>query len=162
MQILLTILDQQPRLERWEREPWSEGVEAGPQPIDHRDVYERVVAREKPGEPEPNGPFRRVEEAILRYDIFPPWMVTPVVRRAPVQVRAAGGRRRRGVVALLGGGGHHPHAARVDGELVRVFNDTCAEFYLRLTASTDPTMASEAGVTNDAGTDAPNDESTRS
>jgi len=46
----------------------------------------------------------------------------------------------------------------VDGEIVRVFNDTCAEFYLRLTASTDPTMGSDAGVTSDAGTsDAPSD-----
>lgn len=86
MDILFPILDQQARLERWAREPWSEGVEHGPQPRDHRDVYTRVVAREKPGEPELNGPFQRLAEAILRYDIFPHWMLTGVLRRSPVQV----------------------------------------------------------------------------
>jgi uncharacterized protein (UPF0548 family) len=86
VQILFPILDQRPRLESWEREQWSEGVVHGPQPGDARDVYERVVARERAGLPEQNGPFRRIAEAILRYDIFPPWMATPVIRRAPVQV----------------------------------------------------------------------------
>jgi hypothetical protein len=56
----------------------------GPTPRDRRANLERTVAVEGPGEPEPDGSYRRIAAAILRYDIFPPSLVTPVLRREPV------------------------------------------------------------------------------
>jgi uncharacterized protein (UPF0548 family) len=77
---------QVPKLERWEARPFSPGVEAGPGARDRRDDWRREVAREPRGAPLPDGPFARVAAAILRYDIFPPALVTGVLRRAPVAV----------------------------------------------------------------------------
>jgi len=82
----LLIFDRSPPLDTWEPRSWSPGVEQGPQLSDRRDSYERVVARETPGDPEPGGPFRRVADSILAYRIFPPWLLTPVLRRSPVQI----------------------------------------------------------------------------
>src|SRR5262245_16199330 len=78
--------NQAPKLDTWETRPWSPGVEEGPGITDRRDSYERTVARETPGDPEPGGPFRRVADAILAYRIFPPALATGVLRRHPVQV----------------------------------------------------------------------------
>src|SRR5262249_52949511 len=44
------------------------------------------VARERPGPPEPGGPHRRLARAVLGYRIFPPRLVTGVLRRRPVAV----------------------------------------------------------------------------
>lgn len=74
-----------PKLENWERRPFAKDVERGPRPHDNRDLYERSVAKEAPGVPEALGPHRRLAAAILRYDIFPPALVSGVLRRAPVQ-----------------------------------------------------------------------------
>ena len=74
-----------PKLDKWELRPFAKDVEQGPRPEDHRDLYERVVATEDPGPPDPAGPHRRVAAAILRYEIFPPSIVKGVLRRAPVQ-----------------------------------------------------------------------------
>jgi hypothetical protein len=86
MQILCKLLGQRPRLERWERQRFSRGVTAGPRRRDNHAFYQREVGKEAPGQPEPDGPFCRVAEAILRYDIFPPGLVTGVLRRTPVEV----------------------------------------------------------------------------
>jgi hypothetical protein len=59
----------------WEARSLADG---SPRPRDHRDRYERDVR-------DP-GAFDRIGDAILRYDIFPPGLVTPVLRRAPVEV----------------------------------------------------------------------------
>jgi uncharacterized protein (UPF0548 family) len=75
-----------PRLERWESRPFAPGVDSGPRPGDRRDLWQREVAREPPGAPLADGPFARVAAAILRYDIFPPALVTPVLRRRPVEI----------------------------------------------------------------------------
>lgn len=91
MQILWPVFGPKPRLERWEDRPFSPGVDLGPGPRDRRDNYEETVAVEAPGEPEPSGPHRRLADAILRYDIFPPRLVTPVLKRAPVEVGDAVG-----------------------------------------------------------------------
>jgi uncharacterized protein (UPF0548 family) len=91
MQILIRLFGMKPRLERWEGKAFSAGVENGPGPRDSRDSYERQVAVESPGEPERAGPFRRVADAIWRYAIFPPSYVTPILRRAPVEVGDAVG-----------------------------------------------------------------------
>jgi hypothetical protein len=70
----------------WEGRPFSPGVEAGPGERDNRDNHERIVAWESAGMPEELGVCRRLADAILRFDVFPPEMVTPVIRRSPVQV----------------------------------------------------------------------------
>jgi hypothetical protein len=80
MQVIWSIFGQQPSLQQLEGLPTTPGVEAGPNPDDHRDGYRRVVAIEPPGAPQPNGPFRRLAEAIKRYDIFPPSLVRPLLR----------------------------------------------------------------------------------
>jgi uncharacterized protein (UPF0548 family) len=85
VQFLLRVLRQSPNLAAWESRGFAAGVERGPTPRDRRAFLERVVAREAPGDPAPDGPYRRAAEAILQYDIFPPSLVTGVLRRAPVQ-----------------------------------------------------------------------------
>jgi uncharacterized protein (UPF0548 family) len=86
LQIVVPLLGGEPSLGEWEKRPLWPGVENGPDPDARRDVYERQVGVETPGEPEPNGVYRRAAAAILRYDIFPPRLVRPVLRREPVQV----------------------------------------------------------------------------
>jgi uncharacterized protein (UPF0548 family) len=86
LQIVLPALGGKPDLEAWEKRPLWPGVEDGATKEDRQDAHEREVGVEAPGVPEPNGLHRRAAAAILRYDIFPPRLVRPVVRRAPVQV----------------------------------------------------------------------------
>jgi uncharacterized protein (UPF0548 family) len=45
-----------------------------------------MIAREPPGIPQRDGPFRRAAAAILRYDVFEPSTLTPVIGRAPLEV----------------------------------------------------------------------------
>lgn len=71
-------------LDGWEPQPFTPGTEHGPGPGDRRDSYSREVAQEKPGEPEPGGAHQRIAASIMRYEIFPPWMITGVLRRTPV------------------------------------------------------------------------------
>jgi hypothetical protein len=85
MQIIWRFLGQKPRLADLEGRPLAPGVEAGPRPGDRRDSYERVVAREAPGPPEPGGPFERLAREVRAYRIFPPWLVRGVLRREPVE-----------------------------------------------------------------------------
>lgn len=73
-------------LDDWEPQPFTPGTENGPGPGDRRDSYGREVAQEKPGEPEPGGAHQRIAASIMRYEIFPPWMITGVLRRTPVAV----------------------------------------------------------------------------
>jgi uncharacterized protein (UPF0548 family) len=67
---------------------WSSraAVEGGPGPADHRDAFERVVGLEPPGPPVDDGPLRRAGASILTYRIFPTWLLTPVLRRAPLMI----------------------------------------------------------------------------
>jgi hypothetical protein len=85
MDILWTALGQEPALERWERRPFWPGVDRGPGPGDRRGAYERTVAVESPGLPEPAGPFRHLAGAVGRFEVFPPLLVTGVLRRRPVE-----------------------------------------------------------------------------
>jgi hypothetical protein len=85
MQILFRGLGPAARLDDWEQRPFAPGTESGPLAQDHRDHYERIVATEAPGEPAPDGAHRRVAAAIFRYEIFPPQLVSGVLRRTPVQ-----------------------------------------------------------------------------
>lgn len=72
-------------LKLWESRPLSAGVEAGPRGNDNRDNHERVVGHETPGPPEDHGIARRLLGAILRFDVFPPRMLTGVLRRSPIE-----------------------------------------------------------------------------
>ncbi len=85
MDILWRPLRQQPRLERWEQRAFWPGVDQRPGSGVRVDAYEREAPGERPGDPEPDGPHRRAAAAILAYRIFPPALVTPVLRRAPVE-----------------------------------------------------------------------------
>jgi hypothetical protein len=91
MQWIWRVVGQRPRLEVWQRRPFSAGVELGPRAGDARDCHERTVARERPGPPEPGGPHGRVARAILSYRIFPPRLVTGVLCRPEVQIGDAAG-----------------------------------------------------------------------
>jgi hypothetical protein len=86
MEVLWTFLGAKPRLEDWLNRPSSPTVEQGPRPNDRRDSFERVVAVEAAGEPEPAGPHRRVARAIFAYEVFPPTLISPVLFRSPLQV----------------------------------------------------------------------------
>jgi hypothetical protein len=85
VEILWRFLGQRPRLDRWEREPLSPTVEAGPRPGDRHNRFERGMAREAPGPPEPGGPYERLARAVLAYRVFPPQLVVGVLRRVPVR-----------------------------------------------------------------------------
>jgi uncharacterized protein (UPF0548 family) len=86
VQILWRVLGQRPDLGHWEKQPFAPGVEAGPGSSDRRDSYEREAGRESPGQPEPDGPYRRAAQAILAFRIFPSHLATGVLRREPVEV----------------------------------------------------------------------------
>jgi hypothetical protein len=83
MQILF---GRSPRLADWEGRPLSPGVEEGPRAGDRHDEFQREVARERPGEPEPDGAYRALANAILAYRVFPPDLIEGVLRRTPVEV----------------------------------------------------------------------------
>jgi uncharacterized protein (UPF0548 family) len=85
MQILWKIFGQQPSLTPWEQRPFWPGAQGGPGPGDRRGVYERAVAVERPGPPETAGSFRQMARAILGYQVFPPRLVTGILRRTPVE-----------------------------------------------------------------------------
>lgn len=68
----------------WQQRSFSAEVELGPRPDDKRDNHERVVAWEEPGPPQIVA--RRLADAILRFDVFPPNLASGVLARAPVQV----------------------------------------------------------------------------
>ena len=84
VQVIWRFLGRRPRLESLEGRPLSSGVAGGPRPGDNQDRYERVLGRETPGPPEPDGPYRRLAEAVGAYRVFPPWLLTGVLRRVPV------------------------------------------------------------------------------
>ncbi len=86
LQIVVPALGANPHLDGWEKHPIWPGVENGPRPGDRQDAYEREVGVEEPGPPRPEGAHRRAAAAIMRYDIFPPRMVRPVLKTAPVRV----------------------------------------------------------------------------
>ena len=73
-------------LARWEQSRFSVKVEKGPRPHDKRDNHQRVVGCEEPGLPSAHGSARRLADAILRFDVFPPSLLRRIVRRTPVEV----------------------------------------------------------------------------
>jgi hypothetical protein len=76
----------EPDLTAWEQRPLTADVELGPKPGDKQDNHERIVGVEAPGQPDPTGIARRLGDAILRFDVFPPELLTGVLRRQPVEI----------------------------------------------------------------------------
>ena len=74
------------RLAQWEQRPFWPAAERGPDGRCRRDRFRRDVASEPPGEPAAHGAFRRAAESVLRYQVFPPSLIRPVLRRSPVEV----------------------------------------------------------------------------
>ncbi len=72
-------------LARAARMPLDAHVTAGPRNGDRFIDERRVVAAEPPGPPLPEGPFRRVADAIMAYRIFPEWLVRGVTARVPLR-----------------------------------------------------------------------------
>jgi uncharacterized protein (UPF0548 family) len=85
MQILLRSFGQRPNLAVWEARDFWLGTSNDPTPRDRRAALERRIAVEAAGAPEVSGPYRRAASAIMRYSIFPPSLVTGVLRREPLQ-----------------------------------------------------------------------------
>jgi hypothetical protein len=85
MQVIFRWLGQRPRLDGLESAPLSPGVEQGRQPSDKVNHFEARLAQEAPGPPEVGGPYQRLAEAIAAYHIFPPSLLTGVLRRNPIQ-----------------------------------------------------------------------------
>lgn len=86
MRIIWRCFGQRPRLLDVEHLPLSSDVEAGPRPDDRISRVERVLAHERPGPPESDGPYRRLASAIRAYEVFPPRLLTGIVPRAPLQL----------------------------------------------------------------------------
>lgn len=86
MQLVCKCLGVKPRLADWQGRPFPPTIEDGPRLRDRRDCFERLVAIESAGEPEPGGPHWRVARAIFAYEVFPPTLVSPVLARTPLEV----------------------------------------------------------------------------
>jgi len=77
---------QKPDLSVWAARDFPPAVLAGPKPTDNLDRHARVVAREPPGDPLADGPFRRAATAISEYRVFSPTQITPVLAKTPVAI----------------------------------------------------------------------------
>ncbi len=86
VRIVWRMFGQRPDLKGCERWPLSVSVEAGPQPGDRIGRAERLMGHERSGLPEPGGLYPRLARAIRGYDIFPPRLLTGVLRRTPVEL----------------------------------------------------------------------------
>ncbi len=75
-----------PDLVGWENALFSAGIDQGPGVGDHRDHHQRIVAIDAPGPPIPSSAARRLANAILRFDVFPPHLAAGVLRRRPVEM----------------------------------------------------------------------------
>ena len=75
-----------PVLAWWGDRDWPPGILDGPLPTDDRDRHARVVGHEPPGDPVPDGPFRRVATAISEYRIFPPALGDRVLAKTPLTI----------------------------------------------------------------------------
>ena len=106
MQWLIGRLASNVDLGSWQQRPFTPGVELGPRPRDKRDAHERVVAHEPPGPPQAIA--RRLADAILRFDVFPPTLATGILTRSPVGIGDVVGLRYHFVPGL-----HLVFAARV-------------------------------------------------
>lgn len=85
MQMLWRLFGQQPRLDAVLYLPLAACGEHGPQPGDRLGRAERLLAHERPGPPETDGPYRKLARALWAYNVFPPRLLTGIVPRTPLQ-----------------------------------------------------------------------------
>jgi hypothetical protein len=83
MQVILRFLARTPDLAAWEGLEFAPGTGSGAA-RDRTAVFERFVGVESPGDPVTEGHYRRVAGAIMGYRIFPPALVTGILRCEPV------------------------------------------------------------------------------
>ena len=86
MNLIFSWLGQKPRLSGWTTRNFTPTSDLGPRRKDQRDAYERIVAHEVPGEPEPAGAFRQLAQSVLSYRVFPDNWVSPVLARSPIEI----------------------------------------------------------------------------
>jgi uncharacterized protein (UPF0548 family) len=77
---------QKPDLKRWAARDVHPLAPRDLVPSPFHDRLEVTLAVESPGEPEPGGPFARLEHSVLSYRVFGHDIGHPVVGRTPVQV----------------------------------------------------------------------------
>lgn len=73
-----------PSLEPWLDRPVDPRLPGGPPFGAHQDCYEREVGREPVGPP--GALHRRLAGEIMRFNVFPPWLATPVVSESPLRL----------------------------------------------------------------------------
>ncbi|MCZ6597948.1 MAG: DUF1990 family protein [Planctomycetota bacterium] len=83
MNVLL--FGRKPPLQQWEGRSYSGQAFRGAQIGGNRDEYAREVATEAPGDPEEGGPYRRLADAIFRFDVFSPKRIEGVTPRSPLE-----------------------------------------------------------------------------
>ena len=76
---------QKPDLARWSYRSVHPLAPRGQVPDPFHDRLEVTLAMERPGEPEPDGAFARLEQSVLAYRVFGRDIGEPVLQRVPVQ-----------------------------------------------------------------------------
>lgn len=82
----LTLFGMKPDLAKWERRSVHPLAARDKVPNPYHDCNFATLAVEAPGEPEADGPFARLEQSILDYQIFGSEIGRPVMRKGPVSV----------------------------------------------------------------------------
>lgn len=129
-------------LGRW----WERPFNCGDTPTKDAvfDRHSRIVAVEPHGPPVPNGPFARVAQAIMRYDIFPPHIGSGLLKHTPVQLGDAVGLRYRFLPGL-----ELVFASRV----IEIIDEECRQGFVYRTLKWHPEKGQETfQVRKDPGT----------
>jgi uncharacterized protein (UPF0548 family) len=77
---------QKPDLDRWRHRAIHPLASRQRVPSPYHDCMALTLAVESPGEPEPGGPFERLEKSVLAYRVFGRELALPVVETSPVEV----------------------------------------------------------------------------
>ncbi len=85
MQILIPLVVQTADLTPWEQRELWEAIRTRDDRRARENSYESCVGTELPGEPRADGLHRHLAQKVMCYEAFPPELVTPQLRRAPVQ-----------------------------------------------------------------------------
>lgn len=83
MQFLLPGM--RPALERWKSKAIHPQAPKDAVPSPFHDLMEVTMAQEEPGEPEENGAFRKLSDAVLHYDVFGPRIGETCLEHTPVR-----------------------------------------------------------------------------
>lgn len=69
----------EPDLHKWENRPVNPIAAKELLPNPNHDLTEVTLATESPGEPEENGPYRKIADSVLGYRVFGPKIGEPVI-----------------------------------------------------------------------------------